>query len=295
MATGGIRVRCNAKINLYLEVVGRREDGYHDIETVFQPVTLSDTVRVAPAPGGIALSGDDPDIPWDSSNLCWKAAEILLGPSPRDRGVSMDVTKGIPAGAGLGGGSADAAAVLTAVNEIYSLGLDRDALMAKGLEIGSDVPFFLFGRPAVGRGRGERLEETDGLQKGTILIVKPDISVSTRWAYENPNLILTRSEGGSKLNCLLGGLKDFPDVALDTSNGFQDLVVEEYPEIGQILVLLEREGARLSSLSGSGSACFAIFENDRGASRARDLMLGEGHSAWTVYPAERTQELLQWE
>ncbi len=293
MTAESITVRCSAKINLYLDVIRRRDDGYHDIETVFQPVTLYDIIRIESAAGGITLTGDDPGISWDSSNLCWKAADLILGEDREGRGVSISVRKSIPAGAGLGGGSSDAAGVRTGVNELVSLGIDGPRLMKTALEIGSDVPFFLFGSPAIGRGRGELLEKINGLDTGTILIVKPNISVSTRWAYQNPNLILTRSEGGHRLNCLLGGLRDFPDIALKTSNSFQEVVVGEYPEIGRILVLLEREGARLSSLSGSGSACFALYEDDTTASRVRDLMLGEGHTAWIVYPAGRTLELLE--
>lgn len=289
--TDSITVRCFAKINLFLDVIRRRDDGFHDIETVFQPVTLHDTISIERTPGGISLTGDDEDIEWDSSNLCWKAAALLLGEGSGSRGVSIDVRKKIPAGAGLGGGSSDAAGVLAGINELFDLGMEGPRLMEMGLEIGSDVPFFLFGSPAIGRGRGEILEKIEGLSRGTILIIKPDINVSTRWAYQNPNLILTRSVGGHKLNCLLGGLKEFPDVALETCNSFQEVVAGEYPEISQILVLLEREGARLSSMSGSGSACFALYEDDTTASGVRDLMLDEGHSAWIVYPAGRTMEL----
>ncbi len=289
--TDQITVRCFAKINLYLDVIRRRDDGFHDIETVFQPVTLHDTIFIGRTPGGISLTGDDRDIAWDDSNLCWKAASLLLSEAAGSHGVSIDVKKRIPAGAGLGGGSSDAAGVLAGINELLGLGVERSRLMEMGLEIGSDVPFFLFGSPATGRGRGEILEKIEGLRNGTILIVKPDINVSTRWAYQNPNLILTRSGGGHKLNCLLGGLKEFPDVALETCNSFQEVVAEEYPVIEQILVLLEREGARLSSMSGSGSACFALYEDDTTASRVRALMSDEGHSAWIVHPARRTMEL----
>ena len=293
MVKDSITVRCYAKINLYLEVVRKRDDGFHDIVTVFQPVTLFDRIVIRPAAGGISLSGNAPDIPWDSSNLCWKAAELILGERRNSRSVSIEVEKNIPAGAGLGGGSSDAAGVLAGVDRLFGLGTGSRQLMDMALEIGSDVPFFLFGSPAIGRGRGEIIKETEGLRGGVILIVRPDISVSTKWAYENPNLILTRSGGGHKLNCLLGGLKGFPDIALETINSFQKVVAGEYPEIGRILVLLEREGARLSSMSGSGSACFALFKDDTAASRARDLMLGEGNSAWIVYPAGRTMELLE--
>ncbi len=288
MSAGAITVRCNAKINLYLEVIRKRDDGFHDIETLFQPVTLHDLIRIERTGGGISLTGDDPDISWDGSNLCWKAAELILGEYANGPGVSIDVRKQIPAGAGLGGGSSDAAGVLAGINNLLGLGIDPGRMMEMGLEIGSDVPFFLFGGPAVGRGRGEILDKVEGLGSGTLLIVKPDISVSTKWAYQNPNLILTRHEGGHKLNCLLGGLKKFPEVALETCNSFQQVVAGEYPEINRILVLLEREGARLSSLSGSGSACFALYEDDTTASRVKDLMLGEGHSALIVYPAGRT-------
>ena len=290
-----ITIRCSAKINLYLSVIRKRSDGFHDIETVFQPVSMYDTVKISMAGSGISLSGDEPGIPWDENNLCWKAAEMILKETRQQKGVHINVDKNIPAGAGLGGGSSNAAAVLAGINELYGLGVSRERLMEMGLSVGSDVPFFIFGSPAVGRGRGEELDKIEGLRRGTVLIVKPDINISTRWAYENPNLILTRHEGGSTLNCLLGGLKGFPDVALRTSNSFQEVVAGEYPEINRILVLLEREGARLCSMSGSGSACFALYEDDVTASKAKDLMLGERHSAWIVHPAGQTLELLDQE
>ncbi len=293
MSADRVTVMCRAKLNLFLEVIRRRGDGFHDIETVFQPVTLHDTVRIERRPGGISLAGDDPGVPWDESNTCWKAAALLLGDDPRSRGVSIEVRKEIPAGAGLGGGSSDAAGVLAGIDRLFELGIGDSRLMEIALDIGSDVPFFLFGSPAVGRGRGEILERIDGLERGTFLIVKPDVSVSTEWAYRQGNLILTSSRGGHRLNRLLGGLKVFPDVALETSNSFQEVVAGEYPEIGRILELLERAGARLSAMSGSGSACFALFEDDTSASGARRLMLGEGFSAWMAHPSERTMEIIE--
>ena len=154
MTAESITVRCSAKVNLYLDVIRRRDDGYHDIVTVFQPVTLHDIVSIRPVREGISLEGDARDIPWDSSNLCWKAAELILKEDGEGRGVSISVTKNIPAGAGLGGGSSDAAAVLFGVNELLELGIGGARPLGEGPGVGAGGPRFFFSSPGGGGGGG---------------------------------------------------------------------------------------------------------------------------------------------
>ncbi len=279
-----IKARAYAKINLYLDVVRRREDGYHDIETLYQPVSLWDELTYEQTPAGIEIEGDDPSIPWNEDNLCHRAAALVLESSGTKGGVRIRVAKAIPSGAGLGGGSSDAAATLLAVNALYRCGFSSEELRNLALALGSDVPFFVFGAPAIGRGRGELLERTPGLRGGWILIVKPDVSVSTKWAYQNLNLILTKGSPGATLTALLEGLQRFPAVRLETRNSFEAGVAERFPGVSEVLSALRDENPVLSSLSGSGSACFAVFEVESRAREVCERFLSAGFFTRLVQP-----------
>jgi 4-diphosphocytidyl-2-C-methyl-D-erythritol kinase len=263
------------------------------IETLFQPVGLWDVLRISSARTGIELTGTDPSIPWNSDNLCYRAAESMFRWAGVGGGVSISVQKGIPAGAGLGGGSADAAATLLGVNSLFGLGMSEGELFEIALSLGSDVPFFIRGRPSVGRGRGEVLEETEGLKNGWILLVKPSISISTDWAYRNIKIGLTRQKSGDTLGQLIEGLKRFPEAELLTWNSFTSSVIERFPEIGEIIAKLKREGAILSALSGSGSACFGIFTEESRAAEVSKAFIGKGLFTGIVRPVDRAVVLLQ--
>ena len=282
-----IRALAAAKINLYLDVLRRREDGYHDIETVYQPVGLWDELIFEAHPGGIELSGDEPSIPWNENNLCFRAARAVLDKAGCAGGLRISVAKGIPSGAGLGGGSSDAAATLIAANMIHKLGLSQAELVKIAFELGSDVPFFIRGKPAIGRGRGEILDEIPGLSKGWILIVKPDVSISTRWAYQNLNLVLTRGKGATTLTALLMGLDGFPGTRLKTYNSFEAGVTEHFPSVAGVLAGLRKGKPILSSLSGSGSACFAIFKEESEAVEIGERFSGEGFFTKVVQPTNQ--------
>jgi len=290
---GQVTVRGFAKINLFLDVLERREDGYHEIETLMQPIGLWDDLSMTRTESGIELAGDDPTISWGSDNLCHRAAGEFLARTGLDGGVRISVAKGIPHGAGLGGGSSDAAAVLIGLDEMFGTGLGEEGLIEIGLSLGSDVPFFIKGGPAVGRGRGEILEPVEGLRTGWILIIKPNITVSTSWAYRNIKIGLTRGGGVATLGQLIEGLKRFPEVELTTWNSFTRAVTESYPEIGEILDTLRRSGAILSAMSGSGSACFAIFGDHGRAVEVHRLFTGRGLFTGIVRPVDRAVALLQ--
>ncbi len=282
-----IKALAAAKINLYLDVIRRRDDGYHEIETIYQPVGLWDELIFEAIADGIEVSGDDSSIPWNESNLCYRAARIALEKIGCKKGVRIGVSKGIPSGAGLGGGSSDAAATLLAVNRLFELGFSQGELLDLALDLGSDVPFFILSKPAIGRGRGEILEETRGLPGGWILIVKPDVTISTRWAYQNLNLVLTRDTDEAKLTLLLEGLEGFPNVRLETRNSFEAGVIEQFPSIAGILRVLRNEKPILSSLSGSGSACFAVFGEESEAREVMGRFNSEGFFTRVVQPTSQ--------
>ncbi len=279
-----IKALAAAKINLYLDVIRRREDGYHDVETFYQPVSLFDELTFESAERGVTVTGDDPAVPWNEENLCHRAARLVLERAGVRGGVRISCRKEIPTGAGLGGGSADAAATLIAVNRLLGARLDAGDLLDLGSRLGSDVPFFVLGRPAIGRGRGEILEASPGLSGGWILIVKPHLSISTKWAYENLNLLLTRDEGEATLGSFLADLRAFPNAALAVRNSFEAGAAGRFPEIARVLAELREARPVLCSLSGSGSACFAVFREEREAREAAGRFEGEGLFARIAQP-----------
>ena len=287
-----IQALAAAKINLYLDVLRRRDDGYHDIETLYQPVSLWDELVFEKTPAGIEVTGDDPSIPWNEENLCHRAAALILESSGVRGGVRIGVSKRIPSGAGLGGGSSNAAATLLAMNELFRCGYSNEELQKLSAALGSDVPFFVCGRPALGRGRGELLEAVPGLPGGWILIVKPEITVSTKWAYQNLNFILTKGSEEATLTALLEGIQRFPAVRLGTRNSFEVGVAEHFPVVSGILSALREEKPVMSSLSGSGSACFAVFGAE---SRAREVgkhFEGEGFFTRLVQPVAQAIRIM---
>lgn len=282
-----IKVFAAAKINLYLDVIRRREDGYHEIETFYQPVSLEDELVFEAAPAGVELEGDDPSIAWTEANLCHRAARLALEAAGIKGGVRIRVRKRIPPGSGLGGGSADAAATLLAVDKLFACGFPRERLLQLAGKLGSDVPFFILGRPAIGRGRGEILEEASGLPGGWIVIAKPDVSVSTKWAYENISFMLTRGASAGTLKALLSGLHGFPNIRIETHNSFEAGVGEHFPGIGGTLRALRKERPILCSLSGSGAACFAVFAAEFEAREVADRLESEGLFARVVRPIDK--------
>jgi 4-diphosphocytidyl-2-C-methyl-D-erythritol kinase len=283
---------CAAKINLYLDVLRKRPDGYHDIETIIQPVSLLDEITLETGGRGIELTGDDPAVPWNKENLCYRAARLFLERTGSREGLRIEVHKRIPAGAGLGGGSSDAAGVLIGSNELTGSPCSREELAEIALRLGSDVPFFIYGGPAVARGRGELLEAVDGLPGGWIILAKPDITVSTSWAYRHIRLRLTRNEHTVKLTHLLEGLRRFPAVKLETINSFENCVVAGFPEIGEVLADLRQEDPVMCSLSGSGSTCFALFSEENRAEEVSERLSGKGVFATIARPINQAIELL---
>lgn len=279
-----MKVLAAAKINLYLDVLRLRDDGYHEIETLYQPIGLYDELEIERVRGGIAVAGDDPAIPWNEDNLCHRAARLVLERLGPEAGARIDVRKGIPSGAGFGGGSSDAAAVLVALDRLYGLGIPRTEMLELAGRLGSDAPFFLAGGAAIGRGRGEILEPTPGLPGGWILVARPDVTISTKWAYQNLNLLLTKDIGRATLFSLIDGLRGFPDAKLATHNSFEAQVSERFPSVGGVLAALRGSRPILCSLSGSGSGCFAIYREEREAREVARSIESDGVFVRVVQP-----------
>jgi 4-diphosphocytidyl-2-C-methyl-D-erythritol kinase len=267
---GALGARAFAKINLHLEVLRRRPDGYHDLETVMQSVGLHDSLHFVPRPTGLTLLCDAPGVPTDESNLCLQTARALLRAVGREeppRGVRIDLYKSIPVAGGFAGGSADAAATLVALDELWGLGLGTDRLLAIAAGVGSDVAFCLRGGTALVRGRGDVLTPLSSLHKTTFLLVFPGVPVSTAWAYEHLAMGLTRRSPTLSMDRLKTILARYPDGAQDLYNRLEDAVRPAHPV--RIISRLLRYGATVALMSGSGSGVFGAFKTARAAEEAR--------------------------
>jgi len=257
-----------AKINLGLRVLGKREDGFHDIETIFHRIDLHDELNIDATDSIISVSADTAALPADERNLCWKAVELLRTETGTPRGAAIRLRKNIPIGAGLGGGSSDAAAVLTALPKVWNLSVDASTLAAVALNVGSDVPYFLHNKSAYAESRGERLKFVTIPLPFFIVVVTPDIHISTSWAYGELSKQRRDTSQRSKLydgaTCTVATLPDL------MKNDFEAIVFEAHPEIAEIKRELLSHGATHALMSGSGSSVFGLFSAENDARRAAD-------------------------
>jgi len=263
----------HAKVNLYLDVLRRREDGYHDILTIFQSISLADELIIERSEG-IWVECDVPGLPSGEMNLAYRAAKLLKETAGLKMGVKIEIHKRIPIGAGLGGGSADAAAVLIGMNELFNLNLPRRTLMELGSEIGADVPFCILGGTALGEGIGDKLTRIPFIGEIWFLLLNPAIHISTGWAYRN--LRLTKPRGNA--NILIQrfkGINSPESVSSLLYNLFETVVFPEYPEVARLKVRLQESGALGALMSGSGSTVFGIFRSKEEAETARELLRDE--------------------
>ena len=263
-----------AKVNLFLRVFDRRRDGYHELETLFQAIDLADEVRVERGGGSVRLEVRGAYLGPVEDNLAHRAAARLLAEARISEGVRITLTKRIPAGAGLGGGSSDAAATLECVARLFEISSEHALMRRIAAELGSDVPFFLCGSPlAAGRGRGEVLEPLENLPEAHLVLVTPPVHVSTAWAYRALDEA-RRSSRESRGRTLRGQPRSWEDVAADAHNDFQDVVTKQHPEVARSLAALADAGAALAMMSGSGAASFGLFPDRSTAVRAAETLSG---------------------
>jgi 4-diphosphocytidyl-2-C-methyl-D-erythritol kinase len=255
-----VRVWCPAKVNLYLRVVGRRPDGYHEVVTVMQPLTLADELTVTLAGEGISLSCDHPELPQGEDNLVWRAARQFQEETGLTPGVRLSLAKRIPVAAGLGGGSSDAAGTLLALNELVGQPLPQGQLQRLASQLGADVPFFLVRGPAVGRGTGTQLSAVT-LPPYWYLLVNPGVPLSTRWVYENLDLA-----GGPTPPATEAWDPERPETWV--RNDLGAVAVKRLPELAQLLAALGDAGAWCQGVSGSGPTLFGLFRTREAAHQA---------------------------
>ncbi len=253
-------MRCPAKVNLYLRVVGRRPDGYHEVVTVMQPLALADVLTVTLGGEGISLTCDRPELPQGEENLVWRAARQFQEETGLKQGVRLSLAKQIPVAAGLGGGSSDAAGTLLALNDLAGKPLPQSRLHRLASLLGADVPFFLAREPAVGRGTGTQLSAVT-LLPYWYLLVNPGVPLSTRWVYENLDLA-----GGPTLPASQAWDPEHPETWV--GNDLGKVALKRFPELALLLAGLSEAGAWCQGISGSGPTLFGLFRTREAAHQA---------------------------
>jgi len=271
-----------AKINVRLEIIGKREDGFHEIRSIMGAVGLYDTISLSKTPAAITLTSSGSDIPLDNKNLAFKAASLIISESKVAGGVAISLKKCIPVASGLGGGSSDAAATMKGINDLYDLKCSLRQLMELGMRIGADVPFFFSNGPALATGIGEKLSPIELFPPFWVLLVTPPIPVSTAWAYRQFRLqtqheIFTFSE---KIDLFKVGKEIL-------YNDFERVVIPHFPEIAKIKKALENLGAWGSLMSGSGPTVFGLFFDEAEARSAENKLVKLYHERnWKISVAK---------
>lgn len=278
-----IRLKALAKINLGLDVLRRREDGYHEVRMIMQTLRMYDriTLRKMKEPG-IQLKTNLFYVPENENNLAYRAAKILSDEFELEQGVFIDLQKFIPVAAGMAGGSSDAAAVLYGMNRMFRLKLSKRQLMERGVAIGADVPYCIMRGTVLAEGIGEELTPLPPMPACKVLVAKPPVSVSTKFVYEH--LELDKVDRHPQIDCIMDGLRegDLHKVAANMGNILENVTVPHYPVIAEIREEMMRLGALNAMMSGSGPTVFGLFEDEELAEHACQK-LREGSLAKQVY------------
>lgn len=272
-----IKVKALAKVNLGLDVIRRREDGYHEVKMIMQTVHLYDQLEIKRTEKpGIHITTNLDFLPTNENNLIYKAAKLLQDTYEIAEGVTVNLQKHIPVAAGMAGGSTDAAAVLYGMNELFHLGMKRQKLMEFGVQIGADVPYCLMRGTALAEGIGEKLRSLPPMPKCPVLIAKPAISVSTKFVYEN--LKLDEHTVHPDIDAQLAAIRkgDLQGVAAHMGNLLETVTIPEYPVIDEIKRCMLESGAINAMMSGSGPTVFGLFEDEDTARKAFDTMRDTG-------------------
>jgi 4-diphosphocytidyl-2-C-methyl-D-erythritol kinase len=275
-----MRLRAYAKVNLGLEVLGLRDDGYHELRTLFQTIDLHDDVVLRPRPRGVTVRCDHPLVPKDGTNLAARAAEALRAHGGVKAGVEIEIRKRIPVGGGLGGGSSNAAAVLLGLDRMWKLGLGPDGLHGLARRLGADVPYFLLGGTALGLSRGDEVYPLRRQLRSHVVVADPGIHVSTARVFARVDARLTPRLNSNSIFYFVSRELEGPGSHRFLVNDLEEAALEEAPllreQARRIRAVLLREGASLAALSGSGASYFGLFGGARKAEGARAALAAEG-------------------
>ena len=272
-----IKLKALAKINLGLDVVRRREDGYHEVRMVMQTIHLYDQLLIQKSETpGIQIHSNLSFLPVNENNLVYKAGKLLMDEFDIHTGVSVELNKRIPVAAGMAGGSTDAAAMLYGMNQLFGLKLKRKDLMERGVQIGADVPYCIMRGTALAEGIGEKLSSLPPMVKCPVLIAKPAVSVSTKFVYQN--LKLNEQTPHPDIDALITDIRnsDLDNICADMGNVLETVTIPNYPVIAQIKEQMLKSGAKASMMSDSGPTVFGLFGDEETARRARAEMKASG-------------------
>lgn len=267
-----MKVAAPAKINLSLDVIKQLPNGYHEMEMIMQEIDLADEIELTLTEAGIRCRCNEPDLPVNEDNIAVRAAYALVPFLKEDKGVHIDLNKKIPHGAGLGGGSADAAAVLKGLNVLWDLRLTEQQLLRIGLQLGADVPFCIFGGTAHAKGIGERLKRLPDQASLPILLINPGIHVSTKDVFEALDADQAICHPDTKKAIDAWKKQDFSLLRESAGNRLREVTVQWHPEIGQIENELMDYGAVFAMMSGSGPTVFGLFPNEETRDQAYEAL-----------------------
>ena len=269
--TTHLKLKAYGKINLALDVLRKREDGYHDVRMIMQTVGIYDQLELqATRKPGIAVETNLSYLPVNENNLVYQAAKLLMDEFSVKSGIHITLRKFIPVAAGMAGGSSDAASVLFGVNKMFNLGLSREELMKRGVKIGADVPYCLLRGTALSEGIGEKLTPLPAMPQCRVLIAKPGISVSTKLVYENLNINARSGDCHPDIDGMVQAIQkqDLQEVAKKFGNVLELVTAKKYPIIEEIKAVMKKNGALNALMSGSGPTVFGLFTDERAAQKA---------------------------
>jgi 4-diphosphocytidyl-2-C-methyl-D-erythritol kinase len=277
-----MRSKAPAKINLLLRVLRKRPDGYHDLASIMQQISIYDELEYTLQQEGITLHCPGTDLPTNEQNLIYRAAQTIFNHTGYRNGVEIVLNKSIPSAAGLGGGSSDAATTLMTLNDLCSLGLSKTELIKLGAKLGADVPFFIFGRSAFATGIGDKLQTLPDLPQINMVLINPTFPLSTKTVYENLNLALTKK----KNNYSIPRFYALGDVIRELHNDLEAVSLKMHPELNDLKQMLMKEGALGALMSGSGPTLFGIFADEKSAKEAREAILKKVSGECLVFFAQ---------
>jgi 4-diphosphocytidyl-2-C-methyl-D-erythritol kinase len=276
-----IKILSPAKVNLYLRVLRKREDGYHDIATLMQRISLYDEMTFSIIDKGITLSCPGSTLPENENNIVYRAADALLSRLPHPPGIHITINKKIPVAAGLGGGSSNAATTLLTINDLLGFHYTTEDLMKIGAKLGADVPFFIFRKTAWAFGIGDRLQAAENIPPLWFILINPGFEISTKMIYDDFNLRLTKQ--AVKYKCPKFNSVD--DLISGIHNDLEKVTLVLHPILQHLKNLLLKNGAHGAFMSGSGSTVAGIFGEEKEAAKAQESLANIGEKEWSVYRA----------
>ncbi len=290
-----IKLKSRAKINLSIDVVGKREDGYHLVEMIMQTIDLYDIISVKNIPNydSIMIKSNSKEIPLNSNNIVYKAASLIKSRFNIKNGVEIFIEKNVPVAAGMAGGSANAAAILVGLNRLWNLKLTKDELREIGLELGADVPFCIEGGSYLASGIGEELTQITGLQENVSLVVcKPNLFVSTREVYQNLRLDTLNKRPDNEY--LMKMLREFKveDVAKNMVNALEDVTIKNHKEISHIKNIMIENDSIGAMMSGSGPTVFGMYLNKNDAEKCKRELLKYYNQVYVVKSSKKGVEIV---